>query len=500
MPRSHTSNTQDATTPGAPPTTMPALDHEAFARRFRRLIILAWTMPPVFGLSFLLYIEMFSMKQMGRVMTTPLEPAFIAASLFFAVVYFMRYIQPVVDYLSADGFQQQAVLAKAALDRVRGFPLHFWGIFLLYLLIAPVTVIYSAQWYSDFVATPVDWFRINLVALTVSIIVGLPIFFRVFDLFGRALQSMRLERPIVSIRTRVFLIAALVPLLVDTMLVQYYWTRTGYFTLETFVIWLALQALAVAGALLFMRSFGQALRPLEVAAGESAALLSRQPKLQPCSTDELGVLTSQYQGLLEHLHLQGKILEVGNQVLRSVNTAASIGESYDCLMEICRQALDADDAYLVLRGEGQRELCAVAVTGSTYRPEGHFCLSMDEPSLLVMAFNEGRLVESSHAAEDSRVSRRILNQYNIASAIAAPLVAEGNVIGAIAASNRGRVRQFSQQDHALLNLLAREATTVVHTQLLEEKRQQAELLYQEAHQLAEVTLQSISDGVVAVDT
>ncbi|HEC19769.1 MAG TPA: EAL domain-containing protein, partial [Gammaproteobacteria bacterium] len=48
--------------------------------------------------------------------------------------------------------------------------------------------------------------------------------------------------------------------------------------------------------------------------------------------------------------------------------------------------------------------------------------------------------------------------------------------------------------------LAREATTVVHTQLLEEKRQQAELLYQEAHQLAEVTLQSISDGVVAVDT
>jgi hypothetical protein len=88
-------------------------------------------------------------------------------------------------------------------------------------------VIKAAEFRTDFVSTPYGWFRIELAALIVSIIVGLPIFFLIFDLFGQALGGMNLVRPIVTIRTKVFLIGALVPLLIDAMLVQYYWTRTA---------------------------------------------------------------------------------------------------------------------------------------------------------------------------------------------------------------------------------------------------------------------------------
>ena len=115
-------------------------------------------------------------------------------------------------------------------------------------------------------------------------------------------------------------------------------------------------------------------------------------------------------------------------MLRSVNTAASIGESYDNLVKICAQALDADVAYLLLQGKGPRELIIVSVTGATYCAEGHFLLSQDEPSLLVAAFNEGHLVESVDAAEDFRVSQRLAKQYGTTSLIAAPLIAEGEVI------------------------------------------------------------------------
>lgn len=477
----------------------PALTRAEFLNRFRWLIILAWIIPAVFGLLFLLYIEMFTVEQMGLVMTAPIEPTFIVVSLLLALWYFKRYVLPVADFVGAEGHQQREELIVPALARVRGFSVHFWTGFLLYLCIAPATVIYSAELYSDFIATPKDWFRISLVALTVSIIVGLPIFFRVYDLFGLALQSLRLERPVVTIRTRVFLIAALVPLLVDTMLVQYYWTRTGYFTAETFIIWLALQALAVAGAVIFMRSFGRSLQPLEMATEAARSLLTQKPRLRACSTDELGVLTGQYQELLEHLHFQGQTLEVGNQVLRSVNTAASTGEAYDKLVEICAEALDADVAYLMLRSTALRELVAVSVTDATYRAQGHFRLSLDEPSLLVRVFNEARLIAVNDAAEDPRLSPRIVKQYDVTSAICAPLIAEGEVIGSIGASTKGRVRHFTQHDRDMLSLLAREATAVVHTQLLEEKRQQAELRYQEASQLAEVTLQSISDGVITSD-
>ena len=146
---------------------------------------------------------------------------------------------------------------------MRRFPFYFWTIFLIYLLVAPSTVIISAEIYSDFVAFPVDWFRIHLVALIVSIIVGLPIFFLILDLFGRALGPIKLHKPHITIKAKVFMIGALVPLLIDTMLVQYYWSRTGFFTFETFIVWLALELLAIAGSIIFVRSISQSLHPLQ---------------------------------------------------------------------------------------------------------------------------------------------------------------------------------------------------------------------------------------------
>jgi len=92
-----------------------------------------------------------------------------------------------------------------------------------------------------------------------------------------------------------------VPLLIDTVLVQYFWARTGYFTGETFIIWLVLELVAIAGSLLFVRSFGQSLEPLE-----SLLLQGQEPnslnleQLFSSSTDEVGVLTNEYRRLLEY--------------------------------------------------------------------------------------------------------------------------------------------------------------------------------------------------------
>src|SRR4030067_306930 len=79
----------------------------------------------------------------------------------------------------------------------------------------------------------------------------------------RACAAAPLAQPHLTIKTKVFLIGALVPLLIDTMLVQYYWARTGYFTAETFAVWLLLELLAIGGSLIFVRSFGQSLQPLQ---------------------------------------------------------------------------------------------------------------------------------------------------------------------------------------------------------------------------------------------
>ena len=235
-----------------PPTTR-VLAPAAFLRRFRAYILLTWNLPPIVGIGFLLFIRMFTPDQMMTILVTPLEPGFILASVAVAYFYFDRYIRPVRAYLEAPDPDR----AAAAVECMRGFPLHYWAVFIGYLLLAPASVIWAAEIYAGFEPTAVDWFRIHLVALIVSIIVGLPIFFLILDLFGQALGGIPLARPHVTVRTKVFLIGALVPLLIDTMLVQYFWTRTGYFTTETFAMWLSLEILAIGGSLISVQNCGQ---------------------------------------------------------------------------------------------------------------------------------------------------------------------------------------------------------------------------------------------------
>ena len=288
-------------------------------RRLRWLVFFTWNIPPVFGLGFILMIGVLKPPQMIGILTTPLEPVYILGWLAFAVWFLPMKVKPLADWLD----EKQGSSPEDAQRAVRRFPLVFWVTFLIYLFVAPASVIISAETYTDFVAVPYDWFRIELVALIVSIIVGLPIFFLIFDLFGKALGGMHLQRPIVTIRTKVFLIGALVPLLIDTMLVQYYWTRTGYFTIETFGVWLLLEGLAIGGSLIFAHSFGQSLSPLQ------ALIDSAHPVpevhitgLRARSTDEIGVLTSDYRVLLEKQWLQGEIQDLNNRLLRRSSVSA----------------------------------------------------------------------------------------------------------------------------------------------------------------------------------
>ncbi|MBE9560069.1 MAG: hypothetical protein IMF15_04730, partial [Proteobacteria bacterium] len=219
--------------------------------------------------------------------------------MIFSYWYFKRYIRPVMTYLE----QPDEINGHAALACMQKFPLHFWLLFLMYLVSAPASVILSAEYFTDYVAQPVDWFRIHLVALIVSIIVGLPIFFKMLDLFGNVVSSLNLSRPHITIKTKVFMIGALVPLLIDTMIVQYYWTRTGYFTFETFIVWLVLEILAIAGSLIFVQSFTQSLSPLQSLVDERADFSQLSTAdLRPRSTDEIGVLTLSFRRALEELH------------------------------------------------------------------------------------------------------------------------------------------------------------------------------------------------------
>jgi len=454
---------------------------QQFLTRFQMLIALSWTLPAVVGLGLLVYIGMFTPMQMLVIMTNPLEPLFIFLSLMFVLWYFERFARPICAFLK----DLQPENTAAALQRIRRFPVDFWVIFIVYLLVAPGTVIGSAVLYANFEPQALDWFRINLVALIVSIIVGLPIFFMMLDLFGQTLSGVALQKPHVTIKLKVFLIGALVPLLVDTMLVQYYWTRTGYFTAETFGVWLLLEVLAVIGSLIFVRSFGQSLRPLQDVIGLRASFADIDlSHLASQSTDELGVLAGDFRKLLENFQAHKKMLEINNRILRFTGKSANLEEVIPMILDTCQSTVGGDMVFMILHDPEQNDLVGVAQTGAAYDPSGHFRLSLDKPSMAVLIFKEGKTLAIDDCGNDPRVSPEMLKRFQILSALGTPLRTDGRVIGVLMSISRHSLHEYSAQEIMMMEGFAQEASLVVSSRMLQDQSARAEQRYQRLNQLA----------------
>ena len=270
---------------------------KSFLYRYLTLVLSAWVIPPAAGMGFIIFMNILSFEEILAVFFSPAMSIFILATILVAGVYFYLYAKPILHFLARPNDADVTL----AMRRVRFFPLHYWGLFLLTLLLAPNLVLWLAAQQFGITMDTGTGLRIHLVALTVSILIGLPLFFLLLDLFGRSMPGQIDGTPHFTLLSKVLLISGLVPLLSSTILVLYYWSRTAYFTYETLLVWGLLLVIVAVGAWLFRGSFRQSLAPLQ-------SLLSQ--RVEPCqldlaslvsqSTDEIGVLTNEYRRLLQH--------------------------------------------------------------------------------------------------------------------------------------------------------------------------------------------------------
>lgn len=470
--------------------TAPTMDSAKFRRHLLLLIILAWNLPAVVGFAFILLSGVLTPQQVVVILTTPLEPAYILFWQVFVILFFPRHMRPLTEWLHDKSTGDSALVLRA----VRQFPLLYWGLFLLYLVFAAVSVVVAADIYTEFVATPLAFFRIMLVAVIVSIIVGLPIFFLIMDLFGKAMGGLVVKRPIVSIRTKVFLIGALIPLLIDTMLVQYYWTRTGYFTMETFGVWLALELLAIGGSLIFMHSFGQSLSPLQGVIRSAAPLWELQPeKLTPQSTDELGILSSEFRELLQDLQVHNQILEINNEVLRGSAKSLTMENIATTIIEVCHKTIPCDKTFLILYDESSNELVGTAQTGVDYKSDGYYRIALDDVSLSVLAFGQSETISVADASKDLRMHPELSKHYGVKSALATPLQVEGKNLGVLLATTLQHFHEYSRHEIRLFEALARETALALNTQILRQGRREQE-------EQVTLLLNSTEEGIYGTDT
>lgn len=469
---------------------------ERFRARYRWLILLAWVVTPLLALPFVLFIGTLTPQQMKVVLFTPIESVYLLGSLFCAWICLGKYGSPLVAFVR----DPQAVDRVRVLERMSHFPRVFWLAFLLYNALGPSTVLISAELYTDYRSEPIDWFRVHLVALTVAILVGLPIFFRFLDLLGELARGLRLERAQVTVRAKVFLIGSLVPLLVGTVLVQYYWTRTGFFSVETLSVWLTLEVLAIVGSLMFMRSFGQALAPLEaLLASPRADRLRHYQSLAPQSTDELGVLTTGYRQLLDDLNAHTELLSLSNRVLREHKDREELGRVVGEVLELCRRTVGGDRIFMFLYDAADRSLVAVAESGKEYNPDGYFRAPLDQDSLMRWTFVHDQACASTDTATDPRGCRQLHERIGSRSLLCAPLRVEGEVVGVLMSSSSRRRRHYSNEEVALMEAFAREAALSLHTNMLYRERATAESERREREEQVRLLLEHTAEGIFGVD-
>ena len=430
------------------------LTPQEFQKRLLRLIALTWLLPPMVGFSFLLYVKIFSFEQVMTMLGTPLKPSFLVGGFIFALLYFRYYTRPLIAWLESPDKQHR----PAALNVLKNFPLHYWLVFITYISLAPAAAIISLEGASDYIARPVDWFRIHLVALIVSIIVGLPIFVSIYDLFGKAFGQMQIRRPIVTIKTKVFLIGAMIPLLIDTMLVQYYWTRTGFFSAETFVIWLLLECLAIAGSLLFVRSFNQSLAPLDGLIGQPLNSLTH--KIRPASIDELGIFASQLSLLLDEQQLHNERLAFSNELLRASHSHESLAKLLQTIVDRTCQTLKSELCFLSLYDPHKNQLLCVARSNAQYKADGHFQISLDEPSLSSEVFHSADAQIVEDALHDPRINQKIRDKYNIQSSAAVPLIVGNEIIGVLQTASTRTPHHYNEHEIKILQAFAQEAALI----------------------------------------
>ena len=451
--------------------SITSITSDQFQRNYNWLIVSAWMIPALFGLAFIVFIEVLSTEQILGILVTPSEPAFIFASLLIARWYLARYIKPVREYLDSPSKAHELL----AIECIRGFPIRFWSLFLFYLVLAPASVILSAEYFTDFVAQPVDWFRIHLVALIVSIIVGLPIFFMMFDLFGRVCSTVSLTKPYVTVKTKVFLIGALVPLLIDTMLVQYYWTRTDYFSAETFFVWLFLEVLAVVGSLLFLKSFQQSLLPLQqlMQAHDNSKGISEN-NISSLSTDELGIIVKDYLELLDKEHVHNEMLELNNRILRKMAESQTYAEILEYIIHTCQEALDDDMIFILLHDAVTDELVGLVQTGDDYKEGGHYRIPVNERSLAVWVYKNSKTAVVEDVKNDPRVSRVMIERFNVKSTLAVPLMIEGDVLGVVMSIRQKEHYRYSKQEVMFLEGVSRDIAYVVRAEYIKNAHREAE--------------------------
>ncbi|UCE89313.1 MAG: EAL domain-containing protein [Pseudomonadota bacterium] len=204
-------------------------------------------------------------------------------------VYFRRFFTPMFAWLDADA-RTRAASAHPGMH-LAGFSNRYWSAFVLGALLLPTLQL----WLGGIPAATnpgSNFIKIITVLSVCAVLVGMPGYLLTLNMLGRLSRYLGAAHVQVSIRTRMLIIGALVPLLASAVLLGFYAWRTDYLARDVLAVWGALGLFTVTLAGIMVYGLNRSLRPIaRIAEGGGASThgdLAQQ--LRPQSGDEIGYL------------------------------------------------------------------------------------------------------------------------------------------------------------------------------------------------------------------
>lgn len=206
-------------------------------------------------------------------------------------VSFTRFTRPFVQWQAQNRDDLVGLPANLS-DRLQGFSTRYWLFMLAGVLVFPLLQYASMLLVRPWQSLP-GLLHFTLLYLVVSIYIGMPGYLLSLNALGRMTRYVGLPRIQLSMRTKMLLIGAYLPILTSVLLLRYYWWRTGSLPVELELAWAGIALLAIAITAVAIKGLQQALAPVTRVISRSGAsshrYLARQ--LRPQSLDEIGYLT-----------------------------------------------------------------------------------------------------------------------------------------------------------------------------------------------------------------
>jgi len=271
------------------------LSADEFRRGILRIVIAALVLVPVSGIVIMTFVGIYPWPQLLAVLYE--YSAVVIALNVTGILWLTRRIINQVILAVEQGTAAQRKHLEARLKN--HLPFVFFGFLFLYTVQGAFSANLSLSHFHGYEYDLAFYLYTFYGIIPVFLIATFPIYFYLTDYLGRYLAPRGVDITIAPLGLKLVILGLFTPLLVDTVLLLYYYDRTHFLSLETIALWFVLLVIATIGTLVAWRSLRQSLMPLgqflkSMERGESINVAT--PVSQ--SLDEIGALTNRYARLL----------------------------------------------------------------------------------------------------------------------------------------------------------------------------------------------------------